>query len=145
MYRINLDLPENWKKKIETIDDGVAHLEAYLANDALQTDDAEIDICVGDMPPETSAQDEAMANYVDVVGWDEDDPEDLDPLTVWPFQNKKAYGFEALCEDDSPMRVMCVEIRQSVLVVMTIIGRNDDILEDTVKLVEHKLRIQRPQ
>ena len=145
MFKINLELPQGWKSKFETIEDGVSHFEAYLANDRLQTDDAEIDVCVGAMPPETTAQDEAMANYVEVVGFDDDDPEDMDPLTVWPFQNRKAYGFEALCEDDSPMRVMCVEIRSGVLVVMTLIGRTDQILEDITTLVERKLRVGKPE
>ena len=60
MYKIKLELPEGWKSKFETIEDGVSHFEAYLANDRLQTDDAEIDVCVGAMPPETTAQDEAI-------------------------------------------------------------------------------------
>ncbi len=144
MYNIKLELPAAWKSRRETLDGGVAHFEAFLANDRLQTDDAEIDVCVGPMPPETTAQDEAMANYVEIVGFDDDDPEDMDPLTEWPFQNRKAYGFEALCEDDSPMRVMCVEIRSGVLVVMTLIGRTDSILEELVTLVERKLRVGRP-
>lgn len=144
-YRITLPLPEGWKSKVETLPemDGmeITHLEAYLPNDARQSDDAGIDICVGPMPEDTTVQDEALANYADVVGWDDDDPEDFDPLTEWPFQHRKAYGFEALCEDDSPMRVMCVEVRKGVLVVMTLVGKDDDVLTGIIRYVESHLRI----
>lgn len=144
-FRITLPLPAGWKSRVETLQemDGaeVSHLEAYLPNDARQSDDAEIDICVGPMPADTTAQDEALANYADVVGWDDDDPEDFDPLTEWPFQRRKAFGFEALCEDDSPLRVMCVEIRKDVLVVMTLVARDDEELVKVVQYVESHLRI----
>lgn len=144
-YRITFPLPDGWKSRVETLPemDGmeISHLEAYLPNDVRQSDDAEIDICVGPMPEDTTAQDEALANYADVVGWDDDDPEDFDPLTEWPFQHRKAYGFEALCEDDSPMRVMCVEIRKGVLVVMTLVGKDDDELTGVIQYVESHLRI----
>lgn len=138
-YQIKLNLPEGWKSKTEVLDeagDTVTRLEAYLPDDAARKDLAEIDICVGPMPGDSDAQEQALLNYTEMVGFDDDDPEDQDPLTVWPFAGKKAYGFEALCEDDSPMRVMCVSVRQGVLAIITVVGDTDERLSEVVKLVE---------
>ncbi len=139
-YQIKLSLPEGWKSSTEVSDesgDVVTRLEAYLPDDAARKDLAEIDICVGPMPGDSDAQEQALLNYTEMVGFDENDPEDQDPLTVWPFDGKKAYGFECLCEDDSPMRVMCIAIRQGALAIITVIADSDERLAETVRLVEH--------
>lgn len=144
-YKISLPLPQGWSSEHETYMDPsgaeVSHMEAYLSNEKAGTDIALIDIYVGPMPDDTTAADQALANYVDIVGFDDDDPEDYDPIIEWPFNGKKAYGFEAYCEDDSPMRVMSVEVKKGVLCIMNIVAKDDDKLIETVQMVEHKLRI----
>lgn len=144
-YTITLPLPQGWSTERETYTDPsgaeISHLEAFLPNDKAGSDEALIDIYVGPMPDDTNAADEALANYVDIVGFDDDDPEDFDPIIEWPFNGRKAYGFEAWCEDDSPMRVMSVEVKKGVLCIMNIVAKDDDKLIETVKLVESKLRI----
>lgn len=144
IYTISLDLGEGWEKEESTYTevDGteVTHIECHLPDDNAQKDLAIIDIYSGQMPSDTTAADEALANYADIVGFDESDPEDFDPIVEWPFAGKKAYGFEAFCEDDSPMRLMCIEIKKGILCIMSICAENDDKLIETIELVEKTLR-----
>ena len=118
----------------------MTHFECHLSDDAARTDLAQIEIFAGRMPSDTTAADEALANYADIVGFDDDDPEDFDPVTEWPFAGKKAYRFEAICEDDSPMRLMCTEIKAGYLVLISICAKDDETLVETVQLVERNLR-----
>ena len=79
-YSIRLELPQGWKSSVETsLDpDGteITHLSAYLSDEKAQADISDIDIYLGDMPADGDAQEQAMLNYVDMVGFDEDDPEE---------------------------------------------------------------------
>ena len=143
-YNITLDLSGGWEKEESTYTefDGteVTHIECHLPDDEAQKDLAVVDIYSGKMPSDTTAADEALANYADIVGFDDSDPEDFDPITEWPFAGKKAYGFEALCEDESPMRLMCVELKKGLLCIMSICAETDEKLIETIELVEKKLR-----
>ncbi len=145
-YSIRLELPQGWKSSVETsLDpDGteITHLSAYLSDEKAQADISDIDIYLGDMPADGDAQEQAMLNYVDMVGFDEDDPEDQDPLTVWPFSGKKAYGFECLCEDDSPMRVMFCELKKGLLAIISVVAKDDATLAEYVTMVEQRLRVK---
>ncbi len=145
-YSIKMELPEGWKSSVETTPDPdgteITHLAAYLSDEKAQADISDIDIYVGDMPSDGDAQEQAMLNYVDMVGFDENDPEDQDPLTVWPFAGKKAYGFECLCEDDSPMRVMFCEIKKGALAIVSVVAKDDETLEKYVTLVDQRLRVK---
>lgn len=145
-YKVSLGLPSNWDKEessyIEFDGTEVTHIECHLGDDKAQKDIAIIDLYCGEMPSDTTAADEALANYADIVGFDESDPEDFDPITQWPFAGKKAYGFEALCEDDSPMRLMCFEPKQGLLCILSIAAQNDEELVHTIELVEKTLRFK---
>lgn len=146
-HKITLKLGAGWEiteeSYIEQDGSEVTHVECHLPNDAKQTDEALIDMYVGDMPADTTAQDEALANYADIIGWEDD--EDEDPIIEWPFAGKKAYGFEALCEDDSPMRIMCCEIKKGVLLIMNVVGANDERLVDTIQQLERTIRIDKAE
>lgn len=136
---IILTMPEGWTcRNGNTIEENgpVGHFEAENGQGA------EVEVFVGPMPPDSSAEEEAFLNYADMVGWDENDPEDQDPLTEWPFNNRKAYGFEALCEDDTPLRVMCIEVKKDVLLVMTVTAADDAALADLLKWIEAHLRVR---
>lgn len=143
-YKISLDLKGGWDKEESTYTefDGteVTHIECHLPDDKAQKDIAIIDIYAGEMPSDTTAADEALANYADIVGFDDTDPEDFDPITEWPFAGKKAYGFEALCEDDSPMRLMCIELKKGLLCIVNTCAENDDKLAEVIEMVERSLR-----
>lgn len=145
-YTLKLELPEGWQSSVETsLDpDGteITHFSAYLSDDRAQSDVSDIDIYLGDMPTDGDAQEQAMLNYVDMVGFDENDPEDQDPLTEWPFSGKKAYGFECLCEDDSPMRVMFCELKKGMLAIISVVAKDDETLARYVTLVEQRLRVK---
>lgn len=143
-HKIILPLLRGWQAETGLQDeDGieVSHLQAYLPDDEKGTDVAQIDIYAGDIPPETDAEQEAFNNYVEMFGWDENDPEDADPLTRWPFQGGDAFGFEGLCEGDAPMRLMCFEPRKGLLAVMMFIASDDDELTDIITYVEENLKI----
>lgn len=146
-YTIKLQLPKPWNSttEVEEQPDGslVTHFEAYMPDNKNEQDTAHIDIYAGEMPPDTTAEDEALYNYADIIGWDENDPQESDPLTVWPFRRRKAYGFEGYCEDDSPMRVMCIELFRGTLVVISVIGKDDETLVETVRQIEAGLRVDR--
>lgn len=143
-YKIQLDLPGAWDKEestyIECDGTEVCHIECHLSDDKAQKDLAIVELYAGKMPADTTAEDEAFANYVETVGFDENDPEDMDPIIKWPFMGKSAFGFEALCEDESPMRLMCLEIKKDYLCIMNICADSDERLTEVIQLVEKHLR-----
>lgn len=144
-YNITLPLPSGWVSEVDNYVefDGsdVTHMECHLMNSATGKDDALVDIYVGEMPEDTSAEDEAFANYAEMIGWDDDEDDDS-AIVQWAFNGRKAFGFEAYTDDDASMRVMCIEIKKGVLVVMNIMAKNDSMLAELVDTVEKKLRIK---
>lgn len=145
-YDISLKLPQGWVSDLDTyVDESgveITHLSCHLPNDKKQTDEALIDAYVGPMPDDTTAADQALANYADMVGFDEEDPDDFDPIIEWPFNGKKAYGFEALAEDDSPMRMMSIELKKNILVILVVLAKDDETLRQAVELAERGLRLK---
>lgn len=145
-YDIQLTLPSGWSSEQETyIDESgaeITHLGCHKPDDVHQTDEALIDVYVGPLPDDTSAADQALSNYADTVGFDDDDPDGFDPITEWPFNGKKAYGFEAECEDDSPMRMMCIEVKKGTLAIICIVAKDDDSLVEVIEYTERHLRIK---
>ncbi len=145
-YSVKMELPEGWKSSVESDMDPdgteITHFAAYLSDERARADEADIDIYVGDMPADSDAQEQALLNYADMVGFDEDDPEDQDPLTEWPFSGKKAYGFECLCEDDSPMRVMFCEIKKGALMIASVVAKDDETLAKYVTMVDQRIRVK---
>lgn len=144
-YEINLPLPEEWQKSLEEIEEEegtVTHLECYTPKSAKTYPGSMIDICVGPMPADTSAVDEALANYAEMIGWDDEVDEEEDPIFEWDFNNRRAYGFEGLCDDDYPIRVMCCEIKSGVLMVMSVVAPCDEDLDQLLLDVEKNLRIK---
>jgi len=145
-YDIQLNLPAPWQKEIETYTDEsgaeVSHLEAHLYNEKEKCDKGLIDIYIGDMPDEMTAEDQAWSNYADIVGFSDDDPEDFNPIAKIKFNNKPAYGFDALCEDDKPMMFLSQEVKSGILAIICCAGDNDDSLKEALLLVEHNLRVK---
>ncbi|MBQ0078073.1 MAG: hypothetical protein KBS55_05540 [Bacteroidales bacterium] len=142
-YQINLTLPAGWKSEQDTFLDEsgveISHAEATLSGKG--RDDARIDIYVGDMPEGETAEDQAFANYADTVGFDETDPEDFCPIEKLKFNNRNACAFEALCEDDSPMRFISCEIRKGVLAIIVFAAKDDDLLNEVHSLLEKGFRV----
>lgn len=134
-------MPEGWKVSMDTVpgmggSDEVV-IEA-ISSDGIQS----VDVTVGEMPAENTAADQAMTNFLDMVGFDEDDAEDYNPIEVWTFNNRKAYGFDAWLEDDTPLRVICTEPKRGILCVMSLNSADEKSLESLQQLVERALRVQ---
>lgn len=136
-----LRLPEGWTVSYDTLIEEDGSETAYA--DATGPAGESVEVYVGEMPEDNDASDQALANYVEMVGFDENDPEDYSPIIQWPFDKKKAYGFEALCEDDSPMRVICVEIKQKVLAVANVIADDEASLEAAYQVLVRGLRVSK--
>lgn len=145
-YDIILPLPQNWIAEADTYEDEsgaiITHFEAHLQNDAAKKDDGMIDIYVGDMPDGESAEDQAFANYAEVVGFDESDPEDFDPIVKIKFNGKNAWGFEAVCEDESPMRFISQEVRKGILAIIVFAAPDDSKLLDIQNIIERNFRVK---
>lgn len=144
-YDIKLGLPQEWTVKKEVYSEDpigeVTHIEAHLRNEKAGRDDAMVDIYLGDMPEGETAEDQAFANYADTVGFDEEDPEDYNPIFKTKFNGKPAWGFEAFCEDDSPMTFLSQEVKKGVLCIIVAAAPDDDRLDETVSLLEKVLRV----
>lgn len=149
MYDVKLNMPSPWRKESETyLDESgaeITHVEAGLYDEKRKEDDAFVDIYVGDMPDDTTAEDQAFSNYADMVGFSEDDPADFNPIEKLMFNGRKAYGFQALCENDSPMMFLSVEIRHGVLAIICVAAADTDKLADAFSAVEKGLRVSSAQ
>lgn len=145
-YNIQLNLPQGWHTECETYNEEggfiITHLNGYLPNDLAKRDDASVDVYVGDMPEGETAEDQAFANYAEVVGFDENDPEDFNPIYKLKFNNKNAWAFDAICEDDSPMRLISQEVRQGVLAIIIFAATDDRALEELQATLERNLRVK---
>lgn len=145
-YQIQLRLPGGWQKDFETFVDEsgveISHVEAHHFNHSTKKDEGMMDIYVGEMPEDSSAEEQAFVNYVDTVGFDEDDPEDFNPIFKIQFNGKSAWGFDALCEDDSPMRFLSQEVKKGVLAIICIAAKNDAALDEVQTLAERNFRVQ---
>lgn len=145
-YDIQLLLPSSWQKVVDSFidDEGteITHLESHIFNSGSKRDDYSIEIYVGDMPEDTTAEDQAFSNYADLVGFDEDDPEDFNPIQKVKFNGKAAWRFDAYCEDDSPMLLISQEVRKGVLAIICITAPDEESLAETLSLTERSFRVK---
>lgn len=144
-YQLNFPLPPSWtceEDSYEEVDGAlITHLECLLPRPGKDTNEAQIDVYVGDMPSDTTAEDEAYANYAEIIGWDEED-DDESPIAEWRFQGKKAFGFSGECEDGSIMLLMCMEITRGGLLILSVVAPNDDEVSKWAKYVEENLKVK---
>ena len=143
-YEINLKLNDDWKTNLETYTDEVGettHLEAHLPGASGEPDQILIDIYVGDLPDGETAEDQAFANYAEVIGFDDEDEDEESPIVKFKFNGKNAYGFEAETTDGYPMRFFTQEVRKGVLLVVAYYVKSEDLLLSTFELLGRNLRI----
>ncbi|MCQ2110722.1 MAG: hypothetical protein MJY79_04420 [Bacteroidaceae bacterium] len=138
---VKIVMPEGWSVRKETVP-GMGGSQEILIEAVSADGSQSVDITVGEMPAENTAADQAMTNFLDMVGFDEDDAEDYNPIEVWSFNNRKAYGFDAWLEDETPIRVMCSEAKRGVLCVLSMNAPDSEALASLQNLVERSLRIQ---
>lgn len=136
--RNDLNLPDGWKTVFETVDGPEGD---QLHAESVSADGRSIELWLGPMPIDSTAPDQALTNYVDMVGFDDDDPEDFNPIEQWEFKGRQAYGFEVYCDDESMIRVMCIEYRKKQLCVASVIASNEDAVADTVALLAKCFKI----
>lgn len=138
---VKIVMPEGWSVRKETVP-GMGGSQEILIEAVSADGSQSVDITVGEMPAENTAADQAMTNFLDMVGFDEEDSEDYNPIEVWSFNNRKAYGFDAWLEDETPIRVMCSEPKRGVLCVLSMNAPDSEALASLQNLVERSLRIQ---
>lgn len=139
MKRLTLELSPDWKCRIETAQGPFGTEEQHAC--AIQPQSGiEIEVTEAEMPQESTAPDQALTNYVDMVGFDDDDPEDYNPIREWNFNNRRAYGFQVWCEDESQIRVMCLEHHRGRLAVISVQAASEHDIESAVSLLEKTLR-----
>ena len=148
-YNIKMQLPDGWtseQDQYEEVENAViTHLECHLPDKTGKADEAMIDVYVGDMPSDTTAEDEAYANYVDIIGFDDDDTDDEAPISSWKFNNRTAYGFSGECENGSLMLLMCIEVMKGALLICSVVTQSDEELARWSKYLEMNLRITKAQ
>ena len=140
VYDVTLPLPDGWSSETDRYDEisgaTITHFGAQKDEGAFQ-----IDVYAGDMPDDTTAEDEAYANFAEIIGWDDDD-DDENPIAEWKFQNRTAYGFSGECENGSIMLLMCVEIKKGVLVIVCVVAPDDDNVGKLATYLEEKLLVK---
>lgn len=137
---LSLKMPDRWivESDIYTDESGVevTHLEASDGKSG-----SFVEIHAGPMPEGETAEDQAFANYAESVGFDDDDEEES-PIVKFKFNGKNAWGFEAECDDNKPLRLIAQEVKKGLLAII-IIGASDDAeLENISSLVEKNLRVK---
>lgn len=137
---VKIVMPEGWSVRRETVP-GMGGSQEILIEAVSADGSQSVDITVGEMPAENTAADQAMTNFLDMVGFDEDDAENYNPIEVWSFNNRKAYGFDAWLEDETPIRVMCIEPKRGILCVLNVNAPDMDCLESLLADLERRLRI----
>lgn len=139
-YSITLPLPQQWKSEIESYIDESGEEITHLG--AVDGDLGNIDIYAGPMPEDETAEDQALANYVEVVGFDESNPDDFNPIQKIKFNGKNAWIFSALCEEGGVMRFISQEVRSGVLAIIAFTAADDPALEQLQGTIERGLRIK---
>ena len=145
IYAIEMNLPPVWKITRDSyIDESgteISHLEASLPDREGEGNAALVEVYVGAMPEGETAEDQAFANYAETVGFDEGDDSE-NPIMKFKFNGKPAWGFEAVTEEDYPMRFIAQEVRKAVLAIIVLCACDEAKKEETVSLIERSLRIR---
>lgn len=139
-YDLQFNIGEEWTGGKEMQKDDLGHDMVRFS--ASRPDGSFIDISLGDMPEGETAQDQAFANYADMVGFSDDDPEGYNPIARIMFNGKPAWGFDAFQEDDSPMRLLSQEVRSNVIAIIMFGAPDRDALVSLHLLIEHNFRVK---
>lgn len=144
-YEINLKLPNGWKTASDTYTDDsgavISHVEAALPASRKGVTKALVNIYVGPMPEGETAEDQAWANYAETVGFDEQDQEES-PILKFEFNHKAAWGFDAVTEEECPMRLITQEVRKGCLALIIWCVQDEDDIDSVMELLERSLRIK---
>jgi len=140
-YNPSLLLPQGWEVNSYTDQDELGNDLSCIEATSSQ---GQISILVGELPEGETAEDEAFANYVEMIGFDqEDEGEDTaeEVIQSFMFNSRKAYGFSAFDEDDNVMSVFCQEARKGICVLFVVTSNNDSDINSLMSLVEKGFRL----
>lgn len=139
-YQMDFRLTDEWTVRTGTAMDEYGACNEHL--EASRSDGSFMDISVGEMPEGETAQDQAFANYIETVGFSDDDPEEFNPIAKFKFNGKNAWGFDAFLENDFPMRLISQEVRSGVLAIIVFSAPDRDSLVDLHLLIERSFRVK---
>ena len=142
-YCLQCNLGDGWSTASGMEKDELGNESLHI--EASACDGSFVDISFGVMPDGDTARDQAFACYVDMVGFSSDDPEGFDPLAKIKFNGRPAWGFDAYCEDDTPMRLLAQEMRTGSLAVIVFGAPDRDRLVALHLKLERSLRIHASQ
>lgn len=134
----SLKLPDGWTVSLHNEKDEMGFDTVCL--DA-ESADGSIEITLGQMPEDDTAEDEAFANYADMVGFDDDDDDDSDKIQCFMFNGKKAYGFSAVDEQEHPINVFCQEPQKGICVMYVVSAPDYKTLNGIMALIERGFRL----
>lgn len=137
-YDAKLNLPSGWITESDSYTDetgyDITHIQSQKGGNL-------VEVYIGDIPEGETAEDQAFANYAETVGFSDDDPEDFNPVFKIKFNGKNAWGFDAICDEDMPMRFLSQEVKKGILAVIVMVAKNDEELEKVHQLVERNFRL----
>ena len=139
-YDIQCKLPSEWISEVETYEDESGSVITHLA--ASHPDGSFVEVYAGPMPEGETPEDQAFANYAETVGFNDDDPEDFNPIIKFKFSGKSAWGFDALCDDNSSMRFLSQQVRGGLLAIIVFGAADDSAVAALHNLLERTLRIK---
>lgn len=139
-YKIDIRLADEWTVRMGTVTDEFGAVTEHL--EASRSDGSFIDISLGEMPEGETAQDQAFANYIETVGFSDDDPEDFNPIVKLRFNGRNAWGFDAYQENDFPMRLISQEVRSGALAIIVFSAPDRDALVELHLLIERTFRVK---
>lgn len=119
---ISLPLDEGWRTEVNVYDDegySITHFNAYYPDRKSKVDRGVIDVYVGLMPEGSSARNEVLVSYSEVVGFTDEDKDETAIACLF-FQGREAYGYEFLSDDGFLNRLLACEIDGGRLLMVTV-------------------------
>lgn len=138
-YIINLPLNKDWEIETEETqtEDGDV-ISCYYANGIDPKKNAGyIEIYAGDILG-SNAKTECLNNYDAAIGLVEGEPEPIQKFEI--FCKKEAWYYD--CEiEDQPAIVVCVEIQEGILAIITLSDKDEEKLDDLLSYVDENLSV----
>lgn len=144
-YKITLPLSEDWTVERDvTIEEGseVTTFYAYVADKAKKSiAQASIELYVGEIPEDSSAYEECLNNYDQVIGLNEDE-ESNPPIYDIDFMGGEGCFYEAEDDAGAPVVLICVEPVKGTLVMAILSQKDDESLEELIHYVSDNLKVE---
>lgn len=141
---IDFKVSSEWKTVFDSFTDEsgveINHMESYLPGAKGEPYKTLVDVYLGAMPEGETAEDQAFANYAATVGFEDDEEEN--PIVKFKFNGKNAWGFDAVTEEDFPMRFLAQEVSGGQLAIIVYCVREEEMIQSTFGFLERNLRFK---